>query len=233
MPSRWQACTPAWTCGAFTDVERWLHAAKPWVLLLLAIPAAWLWGLALADRLGANPAEALIRGLGLWALRLLWVTLLITPLRQLTGWQALAGWRRGLGLWAFGYAMLHLLAYAWLDQGADLGAVVRDIAQRPFILVGMLAVLLLVPLAATSFDAAIRRLGARRWRALHRLVYAVALLVLLHWLWMRSGKRLWGEVALYGALLALLLGWRLRAAVSRARARALGATGRPASRARG
>ncbi|MFN3611926.1 sulfite oxidase heme-binding subunit YedZ [Tepidimonas sp.] len=214
-------------------MDRWLRAAKPWALLLLAAPAVWLWGLALADRLGANPAEALIRGLGLWALRLLWLTLLVTPLRQLTGWQALAGWRRGLGLWAFGYALLHLLAYAWLDQGGDLGAVARDVAQRPFILVGMLALLLLVPLAATSFDGAIRRLGARRWRALHRLVYAVALLALLHWFWMRSGKRLWGEVAVYAAWLALLLGWRLRAAVSRARARAPAATGRPPSRARG
>lgn len=214
-------------------MDRWLRAAKPWALLLLAAPAAWLWGLALADRLGANPAEALIRGLGLWALRLLWLTLLVTPLRHLTGWPALAGWRRGLGLWAFGYALMHLLAYAWLDQGADLVAIARDVAQRPFILVGAVAVLLLVPLAATSFDAAIRRLGARRWRALHRLVYAVALLVLLHWFWMRSGKRLWGEVAVYGALLALLLGWRLRAAVSRARARAPAATGRPPFRARG
>ncbi|MCX7663186.1 MAG: ferric reductase-like transmembrane domain-containing protein [Tepidimonas fonticaldi] len=213
-------------------MDRWLRAAKPWALLLVAAPAAWLWGLALADRLGANPAEALIRGLGLWALRLLWLTLLVTPLRQLTGWSALAGWRRGLGLWAFGYALLHLLAYAWLDQGGDLVAIARDVAQRPFILVGVVAVLLLVPLALTSFDGVIRRLGARRWRALHRLVYAVALLALLHWFWMRSGKRLWGEVAVYAALLALLLGWRLRAAVNRARARAPAATGRPPSRAR-
>lgn len=214
-------------------MNRWLRAAKPWALLALAGPALWLWGMALADRLGANPAEALIRGLGLWALRLLWLTLLVTPLRQLTGWQALAGWRRGLGLWAFGYALLHLVAYVWLDQGGEVAAVLRDVAQRPFILVGALALLLLVPLAATSFDAAIRRLGARRWRALHRLVYAVVLLALLHWWWMRSGKRLWGEVMVYGAVLALMLGWRLRGAVSRARASAPAATGPGTTRARG
>ncbi|TSE31557.1 Protein-methionine-sulfoxide reductase heme-binding subunit MsrQ [Tepidimonas thermarum] len=214
-------------------MDRWLRAAQPWVLLALGAPAVWLWGLALADRLGANPAEALIRGLGLWALRLLWLTLLVTPLRQWTGWHALARWRRGLGLWAFAYTALHLLAYAWLDQGGVVVAIVRDVAQRPFILVGALALLLLVPLAATSFDRAIRRLGAARWRALHRLVYGVALLALLHWFWMRSGKRVYGEVAVYAAVLALLLGWRLRAAISRARARAPAATGRPPSRARG
>jgi sulfoxide reductase heme-binding subunit YedZ len=216
----------AWTCGAFIDVDRWLRAAKPWVLLALSAPALWLWGMALADRLGANPAEALIRGLGDWTLRLLCLTLAITPLRRWTGWAALAGWRRGLGLWTFAYALLHLLAYAWLDQGWDGQAVLRDAAERPFILVGVLAVLLLFPLAATSFDVAIRWLGARRWRALHRAVYAVAGLAILHFFWMRSGKTLYGDVIAYAAVLAVLLGWRVWDAVSRARGRAPAATGR-------
>ena len=207
-------------------MDRWLRAAKPWVLLALAGPAIWLWGMALADRLGANPAEALIRGLGDWTLRLLCLTLAITPLRRWTGWAALASWRRGLGLWTFAYALLHLLAYAWLDQGGDALAVLRDVAERPFILVGMLAVVLLLPLAATSFDAAMRWLGARRWRALHRAVYAVAGLAILHFFWMRSGKALYGDVIAYAAVLAVLLGWRVRDAVSRARGRAPAATGR-------
>jgi sulfoxide reductase heme-binding subunit YedZ len=214
-------------------VDRWLRVAKPWVLLALAAPALWLWGMALADRLGANPAEALIRGLGDWTLRLLCLTLAITPLRRWTGWAALAAWRRGLGLWTFAYALLHLLAYAWLDQGADVHAVLRDVAERPFILVGLLAVLLLLPLAATSFDAAIRWLGARRWRALHRAVYAVAGLAILHFFWMRSGKTLYGDVIAYAAVLAVLLGWRVWDAVSRARGRAPAATGRGSTRARG
>ncbi len=214
-------------------MNRVLRAAKPWVWLACALPGAWLWALALADRLGANPAEALIRGLGDWALRLLWLTLLVTPLRHWTGWHALAGWRRGLGLWSFAYATQHVLAYAWLDQAGDVSAVLADVGQRPFIAVGMVAWLLLVPLAATSWDGAVQRLGARRWRALHRLVYAVALLVLLHFAWMRSGKRLWDDVWVYGAALALLLLWRLVHAFSRARARAPAATGRPPSRARG
>lgn len=207
-------------------MDRWLRAAKPWALLGLAGPALWLWGLALADRLGANPAEALIRGLGEWSLRLLCLTLAVTPLRRLTGWSALAGWRRGLGLWTFAYALLHLVAYAWLDQGWDIRAVGVDVAERPFILVGMLAVALLLPLAATSFNAAIRWLGAARWRRLHRAVYAVAGLAILHFFWMRSGKQLYGEVIVYAAILAVLLGWRAWDALSRARGRAPAATGR-------
>lgn len=207
-------------------MDRWLRAAKPWVLLALAGPALWLWGLALADRLGANPAEALIRGLGDWTLRLLCLTLAVTPLRRWAGWVALAGWRRGLGLWTCAYALLHLVAYAWLDQGWAAHALLADVVERPFILVGLLAVLLLLPLAATSFDAAIRWLGARRWRRLHRVVYAVAGLAILHFFWMRSGKQLYGEVIAYAAVLAVLLGWRVWDAVSRARGRVPAATGR-------
>lgn len=199
----------------------------------LAVPALSLWGLALADRLGANPAEALIRGLGLWALRLLWLTLLVTPLRHWTGWAALATWRRALGLWAFAYALLHFVAYAWLDQGLSLSEVLRDVAQRPFILVGLLTLLLLLPLALTSSQAAVRRLGWRRWKRLHRLVYLAAALALLHWVWMRSGKRLYGEVVVYGALLAGLLGWRVLQAFRSTRARAPAATDRPPFRGSG
>jgi methionine sulfoxide reductase heme-binding subunit len=183
-------------------------AGKPLMFVLCLLPLAWLsWGVA-ADRLGPNPAEALMRGSGDWTLRMLWATLTVTPLRQVLGWPALARYRRMLGLFTFFYALLHFLAFAWLDMGLDAAAIVRDIGKRPFILVGFSALLLLLPLAATSFDAAIRTLGAARWRALHRLVYAVSLLALLHFYWMRSTKNDTAEVFVYGAILAVLLGWR-------------------------
>lgn len=186
-----------------------LHPAlRPGLHLLCALPLAGLVLALLTQQLGANPAEALIRGLGDWALRGLLLTLAITPLRVISQQPLLLRYRRLFGLWAFAYAALHLLAYAAFDKGLDAGEVLRDVLKRPFILVGMLAFLLLLPLAATSFAAAQRRLGGRRWQALHRLVYLVALLACLHFWWMKSGKNLWVEPAVYAALLALLLGWR-------------------------
>jgi methionine sulfoxide reductase heme-binding subunit len=183
--------------------------AKPLVFVLCLLPLAWLvWG-AVANTLGANPAEALIRATGDWALRFLCTTLAVTPMRQLTGWHALARWRRMLGLFTFFYACLHFLCFAWLDMGLDLTAILNDIPKRPFILVGSLTLLLMVPLAATSFNRAIKALGAKRWQLLHRLVYAQALLALLHFFWMRSAKNNFAEVAVYAAVLGLLLGWRV------------------------
>ena len=184
------------------------RALKPLVFLACLVPLAWLVYAAAANRLGANPAEALIRGAGDWTLRCLCATLAVTPLRQWTRWHTLARLRRMLGLYTFFYAVLHALAYAWLDRGLDLADVVRDIAKRPFILVGTTALLLLVPLAATSVDRAVRALGAARWRALHRAVYLVAGLALLHFFWMRAGKNDFAEVAVYAAVLGVLLGWR-------------------------
>ena len=194
-------------------------AAKPLVFLACLLPLAWLlWG-AVADRLGPNPAEALIRGTGDWTLRFLCLTLAVTPLRHWTGWHALARFRRLLGLYTFCYGVLHFLCFAWLDMGFDLAAIVKDINKRPFILVGTAALLLMLPLAATSFNRAIRALGARRWQALHRAVYAVALLALLHFFWMRAGKNDFGEWSVYAAVLGALLGWRVvRAWRSRLRA---------------
>jgi sulfoxide reductase heme-binding subunit YedZ len=183
--------------------------AKPGLFALGLAPLVWLVISAAADRLGANPAEALIRSTGDWTLRLLCIALAVTPLRVLAGQPALARFRRMLGLYAFFYAALHFLCYAWLDMGFELGDIVRDVAKRPFILVGSACLLLLVPLAATSFNRAIRALGAARWQALHRLVYVVAMLALLHFFWMRSAKRNFAEVAVYAAIVALLLGWRV------------------------
>jgi sulfoxide reductase heme-binding subunit YedZ len=185
------------------------RALKPLVFLACLLPLAWLVHGAATNGLGANPAEALIRSTGDWTLRMLCATLAVTPLRQWTRWHALARLRRMLGLYTFFYAVLHALAYAWLDRGLDVGDIVRDIAQRPFILVGTAALMLLAPLAATSLDRAVRALGAARWRALHRAVYAVAGLALLHFYWVRAGKSDYAEVGVYAAILGGLLGWRL------------------------
>jgi sulfoxide reductase heme-binding subunit YedZ len=194
-----------------SGVQRALaHPGVKAVLFVLAsLPAAWLFWAALTDRLGANPAEALIRGLGDWSLRFLVLVLLVTPVRVLAGWPALARLRRMLGLFVFFYASLHWLAYAGFDMGFDGAAVVDDVIKRPFILIGTLSWCVLLLLAATSFNRAIRTLGARRWQVLHRGVYAVAVLAVLHFFWMRSGKNDFAEVALYAALLGVLLGWRL------------------------
>jgi sulfoxide reductase heme-binding subunit YedZ len=196
-----------------------LHrAAKPvlWLLCLLPL-AGWIWG-GVQGGLGANPAETLLRGTGEWTLRFLCVVLAVTPLRQWSGLHALARWRRMLGLFVFFYAVLHFLAYAWLDMGFDPAAVVHDLGKRPFALVGFLAFVLLVPLAATSFNRAIKAMGAARWQRLHRLVYAIAGLGLLHLFWMRASKQRYGEVLVYAAVLGVLLGWRVWRAWQVARA---------------
>ena len=161
--------------------------AKPLVFVLCLLPLAWLVFGAINDQLGANPAEALIRTLGDWTLRFLCLTLAVTPLRVRTRTPQLARYRRMLGLFTFFYACLHLLAYGWLDMGLDMADIGRDILKRPFILVGFTSWLLLLPLALTSFNRAVRWLGGRQWQALHRLVYLIAGLVLLHFFWMRAG----------------------------------------------
>jgi len=193
-----------------------LHpAAKPLVWGLCLLPLAWLVYGAASNNLGANPAEALVRSSGDWALRFLCLVLAVTPLRVLAGLPALARFRRLLGLFMYAYLWLHLLSYAWFDMGFDLTDIARDIAKRPFILVGFSAFVLLTPLALTSFNRAIKALGARRWQLLHRAVYAVAGLAVLHFFWMRAGKNNFAEVLVYAAILGALLGWRLWRRVTR------------------
>ncbi|WP_343592069.1 protein-methionine-sulfoxide reductase heme-binding subunit MsrQ [Paracidovorax wautersii] len=184
-------------------------AAKPLVFLLCLLPLAWLVYGTVAGQLGANPAETLIRSTGDWTLRFLCVALAVTPLRVQLGLPALARFRRMLGLFVFFYALLHLLCYSWFDMGFELGDIAADIAKRPFILVGMLAFALLLALAATSFNRAIRWLGGKRWQALHRVVYAAAGLALLHFFWMRAGKNNFAEVGVYAAIVLALLAWRV------------------------
>jgi methionine sulfoxide reductase heme-binding subunit len=192
-------------------MKAWLRTRMAWwgLLALGLLPLAWLLWCTLTDQLGANPAETLIRATGDWTLRGLCLTLTVTPLRVLLGWPELLRFRRLLGLLTFGYASLHLLCYAGFDMGFDWNDTVRDIAKRPFVLVGALAFALLLPLAATSWNGAIRRMGPQRWQALHRSVYAVAVLAILHFWWMRAGKRNFTEVWVYGGVLAALLGWRV------------------------
>ena len=187
-----------------------LHpAAKPLLFVAGLLPFAWLFYGALMNTLGANPAEALIRSTGDWTLRLLCITLAVTPLRVIAHQPALARFRRMLGLFAFFYVLLHFFSYAWLDMGLDLDAIVRDIPKRPFALVGFLAFVLMIPLAATSFNRAIKALGAKRWQALHKSVYAIVLLGLLHFFWMKAAKNNFAEVAVYAAIIGVLLGWRI------------------------
>jgi len=187
-----------------------LHpAAKPAVFIVCLLPFAWLFYSAWTNQLGANPAEALIRATGDWTLRFLCIVLAVTPLRVISNTPALARFRRMLGLFVYFYVLVHLLSYSWFDMGFDLADIVKDIIKRPFILVGFSAFLLLTPLAATSFNAAIRKLGAKRWQMLHKLVYLIAGLGLLHFFWMRSGKNDFAEVFVYVGIIAVLLGWRL------------------------
>lgn len=221
---------PGWTFASSSDTARLASpapramratpplthpAAKPLLFVVALLPFAWLLYGALADALGTNPAETLMRATGDWTLRFICITLAITPLRQWTGQPALARFRRMAGLFAFFYACVHFLCYAWLDMGFDATAIVRDIPKRPFILVGTLALVLLIPLAATSFNRAIKFLGAPRWQLLHRLVYAIVVLGLLHFFWMRASKNNFTEVFVYAAVVAILLGWRLRASMAR------------------
>jgi len=185
------------------------HPAAWWAVLLVGLmPLAWLVLQTVQDQLGANPAEALIRATGDWTLRGLCVVLAVTPLRNLLGWPELARFRRMLGLLVFAYASLHLLSYAWFDMGFDVVDTLQDIVKRPFIWLGFSAFVILLALAATSFNRAVRWLGGRRWQWLHRGVYLVAVLAVLHFWWMRAGKQDFDEVLVYAAILAGLLGWR-------------------------
>ena len=165
--------------------------------------------------LGANPVERVTRSTGTWTLVFLCAGLAITPLRRLTGWAWLLRMRRMVGLFAFFYASLHLSTYLWFDQWFDATAIVKDVIKRPFIAMGMVAFVLLLPLAITSTDAMMRRLG-RRWAVLHRAVYLAAIVGVLHFWWHKAGKNDYSEVGWYAAAVALLLGWRL---IERVRAR--------------
>lgn len=197
-------------------MPRWL---KPAVFAVSLLPLAWLVWQALFGYLGVNPIETLNRTLGDWALRFVLIALAVTPLRKITGWAPLARLRRMLGLFAFFYVCLHLSSYLGLDLFFDWQALGKDILKRRYITLGMIAFVLLLPLAATSTDGMIRRLGGRRWRRLHMLVFPIAMLGVTHyWLMVKADIR---QPALYAVLLSVLLGYRVGVALlGRWRARA-------------
>lgn len=183
-----------------------LRNPKIWIALLCLLPLIRLIVLGVGGGLGANPIEFITRSTGTWTLVGLLATLSVTPLRRLTGRADFIRYRRMLGLFAFFYACLHVATYLWLDQFFDPAAIARDIVKRPFITVGFTAFTLLIPLAATSNHAMMRRLG-RRWQLLHRLIYLIAVLGVIHYLWLV--KKDLTEPLLYGGMLALLLAVRL------------------------
>lgn len=194
--------------------RRGLLRAPPKILVYVIglVPAVWWIELGLTDRLGADPMRALEHALGLWALRFLLASLTITPLRQLIGVN-LIRYRRALGLLAFYYAILHLSTYLVLDQGLDLDAILADVLKRLYITIGMGCFVVLVPLALTSNNAAIRRIGAKAWTRLHRLVYFAAILAVTHFL--MSVKSWPIEPVVYALLVMILLGYRLMRSLMR------------------
>ena len=196
---------------SFSKQKALMHpAAKPALFALCLLPFAWLVYLVATNGAGANPQEYVIRATGDWTLRFICIVLAVTPLRTISNTPQLARFRRMLGLFVYFYVVVHLLSYSWFDMGFDVADIAKDIAKRPFILVGFLGFLLLTPLAATSFNAAIKAMGAKRWQLLHKLVYVIAGLGLLHFFWMRAGKNDFAEVFVYAAIVAVLLGWRVR-----------------------
>lgn len=183
--------------------DRWL---KPLVFVVCLIPLAWLIYRAFTGALGANPIEAVTRDLGDWALRFILIALAVTPLRMVTGWSAIGRLRRMLGLYAFFYVVLHLSSYVGLDQFFFWSGIWQDIVKRVYITLGMAAVLMLLPLAITSTDKMVKRLGGRRWRRLHLLVYPAAILGTIHFYMMLKAD--YTEPAIYAALLAIMFGIR-------------------------
>jgi len=179
---------------------------KPLLFILLLMPMLYYaWGI-WQDTLGANPLETIIRGLGDWGLRILLMTLLVSPLRRLLNWPKLLKARRMLGLFSYFYVTLHLLSYLWFDQFFDWQEIWFDITERPFITVGMLSVVLLTPLAVTSTKGMIRRMG-KNWKRLHMLIYPIAILSILHFWWMVKLDKT--EAAIYGFILSILLAERV------------------------
>ena len=194
---------------AFHPAPRRLAAIKTVVFLLCLLPFAHLvWG-GFTDGLGANPLEFITWHTGDWTLYFLCMTLAVTPLRRLSNWNWLLRLRRMLGLFTFFYASLHFLTFLWFDHFFDVREMLKDVLKRPFILVGFTAFVLLIPLAATSSNRMVKRLGAKRWQWLHRLIYVIAPLAILHFWWMKAGKHNFEQPIIFGSVVAVLLLLRL------------------------
>jgi sulfoxide reductase heme-binding subunit YedZ len=206
----------------FNPAPRQFSAIKAFLFLLALLPFARLaWGI-FADQLGANPLEFITWNTGDWTLYFLCITLAVTPLRRLTGWNWLLRLRRMIGLFAFFYASLHFTTFFWFDHFFDVQEMLKDVAKRPFILVGFTAFVLLIPLAITSTNGMVKRLGGKRWQWLHRLIYVIAPLGILHFWWMKAGKHNFEQPIIFGTIVAILLLLRVVWAVQkRARERTL------------
>ncbi|MBV8667229.1 MAG: sulfoxide reductase heme-binding subunit YedZ [Burkholderiaceae bacterium] len=199
---------------AWNPSPRQFKSLKAVLFVLALLPFVRLVAYAVADKLGANPLEFITRSTGDWTLYFLCITLSVTPLRRLSNWNWLVKLRRMLGLFAFFYAVLHFTTFIWFDHFFDLGEMWKDVLKRPFITVGFTAFVLLLPLALTSTNRMVKRLGAQRWQWLHRLIYIIAPLGILHFWWMKAGKHDFAQPLLFGAIVAVLLlvrvWWRLR-----------------------
>lgn len=189
----------------FHPTPKQLTAIKSALFIAALIPFARLVLFAFTDRLGANPIEFITRNTGDWTLYFLCMTLAVTPLRRLSNWNWLIRLRRMLGLFVFFYASLHFTTFLWFDHFFDVDEMIKDVVKRPFITVGFSAFLLLLPLAVTSTNSMVRRLGGRRWQWLHRAIYLIAPLGILHFWWMKAGKHDFAQPILFGSIVALLL----------------------------
>jgi len=193
---------------AFNPTPKQLTLIKSLVFFLALLPfvrMAWL----VFQGVPVEPLEFLTRGTGDWALYFLCITLAVTPLRRLSGWNWVIKLRRMLGLYAFFYALLHFVTFFWFDHFFDIAGMLKDVVRRPFITVGFIAFVLLIPLAVTSTNAMVKRLGGKRWLWLHRLIYVIAPLGILHFWWMKAGKNDFQEPIIFGAIVALLLAMRV------------------------
>lgn len=193
---------------AFNPTARQTSLIKAIIFLAALIPLARMVYLTVTGQL-VEPLEFITRSTGDWTLYFLCITLAVTPLRRFTKWNWLVKLRRMLGLFMFFYGVLHFMTFLWFDHFFDLAEMWKDVLRRPFITVGFIAFVLLIPLAATSTNAMIRRLGGKRWQWLHRLIYVIAPLAILHFWWMKAGKHNFTEPIIYGSILAVLLGLRV------------------------
>jgi sulfoxide reductase heme-binding subunit YedZ len=192
-----------------TRTRGWIGPAKVALFVVCLVPLSLVIWRAVEGQLGANPVQTITHQTGLWGLRLLLVTLAVSPLRRLTGWGSVVRFRRMLGLFAFFYVLLHFLTYMVIDQQLSLHDIVEDVAKRPYVTVGFMAFVLLIPLAATSTDGMIRRLGGKRWKQLHQLVYVIAVAGCFHYLWLvKADTR---DPLIYFSILTALLALRLPA----------------------
>ena len=189
----------------FNPSPRQFTAIKALLFIAALLPFVRLVVFTMADRLGANPIEFITRNTGDWTLYFLCLTLAVTPLRRLSKWNWLLKLRRMIGLFAFFYVCLHFLTFLWFDHFFDLNEMFKDVVKRPFITVGFSAFVLMIPLALTSTNAMIRRLGGKRWQWLHRLIYLIASLGILHYWWMKAGKNDFSQPVVFGLIVAALL----------------------------